>query len=70
MEKDSPIPPVDKVATELTGGGTLEAAAEAAAERKAAIVKGGSEVRLCKAPALNSGAAAAVASTSYVYVGM
>lgn len=44
VERDSPIPPVDKVATEMTGGGTLEAAAEADAKRKAPRLRGGPEV--------------------------
>ncbi|CAM9360537.1 unnamed protein product [Scytosiphon promiscuus] len=46
VETNSSIPPVDKVATELTGGGTLEAAAEAAADRKSPRVRGGSEMEL------------------------
>eukprot|EP00752_Nemacystus_decipiens_P016804 g15038.t1 len=46
VERDSPIPPVDKVATEVTGCGTLEAAAEAAANRKAPRLRGGSELEL------------------------
>lgn len=47
VERDSPIPMVDKVATEVTGCGTLEAAAEAAADRKSPRLMGGSEVRTC-----------------------
>ncbi|CAN0141244.1 unnamed protein product, partial [Ectocarpus sp. 8 AP-2014] len=46
VEGDSPIPPVDKVATEMTGCGTLEAAAEAAADRKPSRLRGGSELEL------------------------
>lgn len=46
VERDSPIPPVDKVATEVTGCGILEAAAEAASDRKTPRLRGGSEVRV------------------------
>ncbi|CAN0469867.1 unnamed protein product, partial [Ectocarpus sp. 12 AP-2014] len=46
VEGDSPIPPVDKAATEMTGCGTLEAAAEAAADRKPSRLRGGSELEL------------------------
>lgn len=42
MEKDGPIPPIDEVAAELTGSGTLQAEPS---KRKPPRLRGSAEVR-------------------------